>query len=96
MKVTSVKKYTIAEPKRSTSHAYFFPKKETIAENFVNRRNRPYEEYKFLLLDILRKEGITNVKPQWRQRCGCSCGCSPGFVLSGLNNYYKDFFIDVE
>jgi len=96
MKIKNVKKYTISEPKRTTSHAYFFHDKESIADNFVNRRQRPYEVYKYLLLELLHKEGITGVKPQWRQRCGCSCGCSPGFVLQGLNNFHKDFFIDVE
>lgn len=96
MKIKSFKKVNIPDPKRLTCHAYFFHDKESITENLVNRRRRPYNEYKDLLLELLHKEGITGVKPQWRQRCGCSCGCSPGFVLQGLNNYYKDFYIDVE
>ena len=93
MKITNHKTQTI-DSNRRTSHAYFFHK-ESVIENLENRRNRPVQEYKELLLDLLYKEGITNVKPVWSQRCGCKCGCSPGFRLNGLDNYYKDFFIDV-
>lgn len=96
MKVTKVTKQSIQDPKRVTSHAYFFPKKESVMENLANRRSRPYEEYRDLLKDVLYNEGLVGVKAVWRQRCGCSCGCSPGFVLQGVNNYYKDFFIEVE
>ena len=96
MKVSSYKTVNISEPKRRYCHAYLFPKNESVVQNLMNRRARPIQEYKQLLLDVLCKEGITGVKPVWSQKCGCSCGCSPGFRLNGLCNFHKDFFIDVE
>ena len=81
--------------RRLTSHAYFFPKNESVLENLANRRSRPSAEYKALLLEYLHSQGITGVKPVWSQRCGCSCGCSPGFRINGLDNYFKDFFFTV-
>ena len=94
MRITDVSKQPM-DGRRLTSHAYFFPKDESIVENLANRRSRPTAEYKDLLLEYLHKEGITGVKPVWSQRCGCKCGCSPGFRINGLDNYFKDFFFEV-
>lgn len=95
MKIIDVQKQPI-DGRRLVSHAYFFPAKETVVENLQNRRNRPSAEYKDLLLELLHKEGVTGAKPVWSQRCGCKCGCSPGFRINGLDNYFKDFFITVD
>ena len=58
---------------------------ETVLENLVNRRNRPYQFYRkeFMpgLTSILRDLGVKILKARWSQKAGCSCGCSPGFIL---------------
>ena len=83
--------------RRKAAHAYFFIKDESILENLQNRRSRPHKEFRKLLNEILEKEGYTKKEVGsivWSQKCGCSCGCSPGFRINGL--YGKDYFVDVK
>ena len=55
---------------------------ESIRENLQNRRERPYNVYKKELLPALfRLLGIRDVKVGWSQHAGCSCPCSPGFIV---------------
>lgn len=56
---------------------------ETILDNLMNRRRRPYNEYK----RMIRMSGLPTVidltKLSWSQKAGCSmCPCSPGFILN--------------
>jgi len=78
---------------RTNGRAYFFPSDETVIDNLMNRRNRPHTQYKVLLLELLKKKGLKPEKITWSQKAGCSCGCSPGFILKGLQ---KDIFVDVK
>ena len=79
------------EPFKNRNKVYIWIKNETILENLVNRRNRPYTEYKKEVLPkMLNKlkdkypefyNELKDAKWGWRQSCGCSvCPCSPGFV----------------
>ena len=79
------------EPFASKPKIYIFIENETILENLENRHNRPATVYKKEILpqvmeklknsnpDIYNK--FKNSKIGWRQNCGCSCPCSPGFVV---------------
>lgn len=60
---------------------YVQVKDETILENLSNRRTRPYNEYKRLIWGSLLTEVFNLGKLQWSQYAGCSCPCSPGFIL---------------
>lgn len=55
---------------------------ETVFDNLANRKRRPYNVYKTLI----HSSGIASVldlsELRWSQKAGCSCPCSPGFVLS--------------
>lgn len=105
MKVTNVDIRPITNPKRNTPELYIFPTAkgnvaEGIMENLLNRRDRPYKEWKKLIPEILKQakvpaDAIENVDARWSQKCGCACGCSPGFKLRGLN-IKSDLFVDVE
>jgi len=100
MKVTKVETQSITDPKRMTPHLYIFPTGESIVENLMNRRERPYTEWKKLVPEILKKAGfsdkeIKGIKPSWSQKCGCGCGCSPGFKLNGSETI-RDVFADVQ
>lgn len=101
MKILEVTTQPIANyHNRSTPHCYIFPKQESIVENLMNRRSRPYTEWKKLIPQILKKAGLSkeeikSIKPSWSQKCGCSCGCSPGFRLNGATTM-KDVWADVE
>ena len=101
MKITNVKVLPIAVGERQkTAHCYFFLTGESIMENLQNRRNRPNKEFKALLGKVFEKTKFNqlwldgHIKANWSQQCGCSCGCSPGFRLTGL--YGKNIFVDVQ
>ena len=80
--------------KAQRTRVYFFLEGETMLENLFHRHNRPYREYRKLLKEVFAIAGITPEKANWNQYAGCSCGCSPGFILTGDNN--KDIFVTIE
>ena len=86
-----IKKIIVKEAEYSKSRVYFLPD-ETIGENLENRRGRPYNEYRKMLPKVFKKAGIPEVKANWRQTAGCSCGCSPGFILEHEG---VDIFVDI-
>lgn len=63
---------------------YVWPQ-ETIIENLMERRNRPVKLFRYLATRALESEGLTRVKLRWSQTAGCSCGCSPGFILDDFS-----------
>lgn len=67
---------------RTKSRLHVFIEGESILENLENRRSRPYTEFKKLLAPIFKMLGVA--KARWSQKAGCSCGCSPGFILDRL------------
>jgi len=52
-----------------------------VLEDLANRTRRPHQIWKPLVLKILEQVGISDVKLRWSQRAGCSCPCSPGFII---------------
>lgn len=71
---------------------------ENVLEHLRNRFDRPVAEYKRLLAPILQSLGVKKVR--WSQKAGCSCGCSPGFVLDRkvfINDSFRgnDLFVTI-
>ena len=66
---------------------YLWPKGENAIDNLVNRRTRPYNDYKKdVIPEILTAMELpSDTKVRWSQKAGCSCGCSPGFVLDDVH-----------
>lgn len=66
---------------------YVRPDGETVMENFMEgRHTRPYTLYKQELLPALfRLLGLRDIKVGWSQNAGCSCSCSPGFIVKEGN-----------
>lgn len=64
---------------------YVFPKGETILEQLETRRQRPYTAYrKEVLPTVMKQLGIPeDTRVRWSQYAGCSCPCSPGFIVEG-------------
>lgn len=54
---------------------------ETVLDNLVNRKRRPYNVYKTLIHSSGISEVLNLNELRWSQRAGCTCPCSPGFVL---------------
>lgn len=43
----------------------------------------------------LPKEALTTEFTKWSSKAGCSCGCSPGFVVTHPELYRNDVFVEV-
>lgn len=100
MELHDVQTQPINDHKRTTPHLYIFPTGETIVENLMNRKTRPWTEWKKMVPQILKNAGLSfkeiqQIKPSWSQKCGCGCGCSPGFLLKGAKTM-KDVFADIK
>ena len=56
------------------------------------RNARPHVEYRKLLRDVCEELDLDydHLKFRWSQKAGCSCPCSPGFIISGNSgsNYH--------
>lgn len=55
----------------------------SVVEDLTNRFRRPYMIWKDGVINALDRVGVPFDKVRWDQRAGCSCGCSPGFVVEG-------------
>jgi hypothetical protein len=68
---------------------YVWPEKESFAENFVYRTNRPWRLYRKALPAIFKHFGLSeNTGASWSRNAGCSmCPCSPGFILDFMGGY---------
>ena len=64
---------------------YVFPKGESILQNFfMGRHNRPYKMYREKILPTVFEDlkWDPKIKVRWSQYAGCTCPCSPGFVVT--------------
>ena len=76
---------------------YFGIKDENLMDNLLNRRTRPYNEFRKMLPDVLKAAGL-DIDPKnfrWSQKAGCGCGCSPGFVDKEYRMMRKDIYVDI-
>ena len=92
MRVNTVKSKNMHTPK---TRIYIFQKDETIIENLQKRTVRPYTSYKKEVIpEILKSLNLpAETKVKWSQKAGCSCNCSPGFIVEG--DYSKDVFVTI-
>lgn len=68
---------------QKATRVYVWPEGETIMQNLMNRKGRPYTLYrKEVIPAVLAKLGLpSGTKVRWSQYAGCSCPCSPGFII---------------
>ena len=78
---------------------YIHMTNETVLENLINRRSRPLNEFRAVLRQALANMGVdqSKITYRWSQKAGCSCGCSPGFVIGGFDPVLagRDVYVDV-
>lgn len=74
-------KHTTNAEWNKSPRMYISIKDESILDNLANRKRRPYNVYKTMIHDSLLSQIFDLGKLQWSQYAGCSCPCSPGFVL---------------
>lgn len=62
---------------------FIHPESENILDNMSNRHDRPHKAYrKFVLPVVLERLKLQFIPgATWSQKAGCSCGCSPGYIL---------------
>ena len=83
---------------------YINPTDETLYENYTSGRfTRPHEQFrKSGLLDVILEGemgyGESKPKAKWSQKAGCSCNCSPAFIIEGEKSkeYAYDIFVDYD
>lgn len=69
---------------------------ESLIENLENRRNRPVKVYRDIVKQALQEVEIGVEKLRWSQHAGCTCACSPGFVLTTSGNTYRDAYMMID
>lgn len=80
------------------SRVYVWVEDEGVLDNLNNRVNRPVVLWKEIALKGLREIGLTEEFTgglKWSQYAGCSCPCSPGFIIKE-NVMGYDFHISVK
>jgi hypothetical protein len=80
----------------ANSRAHIFLQSEGIMDNLVNRQSRPVSAFRAVLLELHPElEG----RIRWSQKAGCSCGCSPGFIIDHTvrndKNLPSDIYITI-
>jgi len=55
----------------------------SVAEDLMNRTRRPYDVWKKILRPMFAAylPQVSLEKLSWSQHAGCTCNCSPGFIL---------------
>lgn len=77
-------RYPYDKPRKT--RLFIFPEGESVWANLANRRERPADLYRQLLPAIYEQAGIpAGTKARWSQKAGCSCPCSPGFILAHVS-----------
>lgn len=61
---------------------YVWFKDESVGANLVTRFERKPNRYRPYVKAVLADLGVEYDKLAWGQKAGCSCGCSPGYVLT--------------
>ena len=108
IKEIKIKRYSSrqGEKKQSSPKMYIFIENESVMENLQNRRTRPYNEYKKLIIPKVMEsiskthpdlfERIRDIKWGWDRYCGCSmCPCSPGFIGEGAYYESTDIYVTI-
>ena len=70
---------------------------QILPNSLINRKFRPYELYKREVLPFIktRLNMDKDVKFSWSQRAGCSCPCSPGFIIKNQKYPYINVYVTV-
>ena len=62
---------------------------ETVLEQLFNRKDRPHAEWrKTVIPEVLKELNLSaDTKVRWSQYAGCTCPCSPAFIIQDTNGY---------
>lgn len=74
-------------------------KGESVWDNLMNRRNRPTKIWKMVGEAAMASLGMEEElydKMFWSQTAGCSCGCSPAFIMPNLRGFYFEIQVEAD
>lgn len=84
---------------------YFFVDTDGPATDLFSgtRFNKPHKSYRSMLPEVFKQLGYGTeaikqmiLSCSWSQKAGCSCGCSPGFVMKNREHTSgTDIFVDI-
>lgn len=79
------------------ARVYFSFKGETVLDNLMNRKGRPYNALRREAMpEVLKQMGLpADTKVRWSQYAGCSCPCSPGFIVEDERAMGKTVWVEV-
>lgn len=72
---------------------------ETVLDDLANRTRRPHAAWRKALLPVLAQCALPTTNVRWSQYAGCTCPCSPGFVLPELvriDGWRMDFTVTIK
>lgn len=85
--------------RKGTTTISFFHDGENVLEDLANRHSRPYKIYRTLFPKVQKLLGLkAPIKATWSQYAGCTCPCSPGFIITNtqeLGLYRKQIFVTI-
>ena len=86
--------------RRQLGRLYIHHTGETkLLDMIINRKFRPADLYKKEIIPAIKKvlkDTLDNgVTFQWSQKAGCSCPCSPGFIVKSYKYPIKDIWVTV-
>jgi hypothetical protein len=97
MKIESIGMRSMGE--RQKYPRIYFHYSSSIMENMIHRYNNPYKEYRKTFPEIEKRLSLRGpINAVWNQNAGCSCGCSPGFIVKNSDDIglYDDLFINIQ
>lgn len=83
---------TWAKGRNVKARIHVYPQGDNTWRALTERHNHPYEAYKAepgMIESALVALGLdpATAKVRWSQKAGCSCGCSPAFIVHGPDSY---------
>lgn len=60
-----------------------------VMEDLANRMRRPHQVWRPMVAAALTQLGYPNARFYWSQYAGCTCPCSPGFIMRPVNEWSR-------
>ena len=96
--VTEVKKHIVQGRNRSAqTRIYLWKNKQSIGDNLLSRGREPVALYRRDLLPAISSQvpEVAGNNWTWSSKAGCSCGCSPGFIVKSTVGFELHVRFDV-
>lgn len=92
MHITKITKRPTNSRVQKATRIYIWPAKGAVLENIFGRCSSPHKLYRRdVIPQVLAALGLpADTKLRWSQYAGCSCPCSPGFIIDASSMQVLD------